>query len=219
MPGLPPPPSPLLPPRSRRVHPLRWPLIVLTFPFSLALFLFQSLFGWMGTHYLGPQRRLFQLGIIVAVFWVALGQLTMWFDPNSAKLSEKPYLYSSYQQPGADLWSRPYIRFNPSDSCSEVVRQRNEIGFGQRPFGKPFLFLSSCSAVVGREMLSFSGFRGAAHWWDSLAERTLNDWMFNGRMSWPFFLLGAGAYIEIVLVIPWCVLIVVSKVLGHLRWS
>lgn len=115
-------PAPLLPSRSRRIHPLRWPLIVITFPFSVLGFLIQIVLGWLGTARLVTRRRLVRLALAIMVIWLLVGQLTMMFDSYSATVSGWPSTARHSLFSERDDQGRRVARLEPARECSLAVR-------------------------------------------------------------------------------------------------
>ena len=192
---------------------------MLTFPFSLFLFLFQGLFGWLGTAHLVSRRRLIKLGVFIAVTWLALGQLTMLFDGDSEIASNQPSITQSWPFIPATTTTQASFRYPINWTCEDVIKQEADIAFGDWPLGKPFMFLTGCSAQLGASMLRSVGLTHLSNRWGRLADQAWRDWLFHGRLGIAYFLLGIGAYAEIVLTLPWLVYLVVRTLVSHLRWA
>lgn len=212
-------PLPRLPPRDRRIHPLRWPLIILTFPFSLLAFLLQTLFGWLPTARLVTRRRLVRLALVVIVFWVVVGQLTMFFDRYSAMVSGWPPTARATMFSQRDEQGRPVAFLLASHECSMAVREGYGGGWGDWPFGRSYVFLTACSTEAGSEMLRAVGADALATRWEGFGSQAMTDWLYYGRISWSYLALGVGAYLQLVLLIPWLIYIVVANVATRLRWE
>lgn len=68
-------------------------------------------------------------------------------------------------------------------------------------------------------MLRSIGAETLALRWGGLASQAMTDWLYYGRMSWPYLLLGVGAYLQLVLALPWVIFLLVRSVVSHLRWE
>ncbi len=152
------------------------------------------------------------------VCWLVLGQLTMWFDDSSAMWAGTIPERSAATQSRLDI-DTAYSRLWLASGCSERIKGDTEGGPGGWPFGRPFGFFLDCTGELGGTMLSSVGLDGPARNWQLLTLDARDDWLTYGRTSWPYVVVGIGAYVQFLFVLPWLIGVTLYNVATRLRWE
>lgn len=195
-------------PRKRR-GPRWWqiPLLPVTFPLSLLV----VVLGWL------RGRKTWKLLVAFTVIWVAYGQLTVMIDGTSGHGPRRTWLTAS--NPRRVLAKTPYTKgpvyVDPYWGC---FPRPGVIGnFGSWPLGKPFVFVLSCDARLGQEMLIRVGLPRQGLWLVRQYELSLADYYLDGRLGRSYLWLGLFELLEIVLFVPWLAAWLCVAVARHLQ--
>ncbi len=187
----------------RRRGSVRWwqrPLLVVTFPLSLAIFAL----GFLLPHLrLG---RIVKVTVVFLVIWSLFGLLTVWLDPGSGAAAGAEREITRLRRAERD---GPYGLLNPSWGCTNLTRA-DGLRFasywrGVTPLGRMLSVGLSCNAVVGREMLSGVGLDRQARAWTDLYEQAMVDYAVRGRIGPSYLGLGVGTLLEAVFALPFLV--------------
>ncbi len=203
----------LAPRRGRSVPWWQRVLLPITFPVSLVVFA-------LGAILPGLRARTFlKMSLVFLVVWYVLGQLTVWVDPDSGNAATDARM-ARFLEDGR--LGRKEV-FAPSRGCSGhkpgtaiIYGQLLDGGF---PLGRLFVHGTSCSAELGEQLLTRSGFQTLAGGWRQLYVETMYDYLVRGRLGIGYVLLGVGLLVELVVVIPWLIVWGGIQLVQHLRWE
>ncbi len=218
-------PSDSLTPRRGRLAPWwQWPLLPFTFPLSLVWFALSAAIPWLRSRGLAK----FVLGFLV--IWTVYGLLTVLVDsaagtdPTDADSEVRDERsnalfprYSIHAQFQVVPYQEGYLYNNPSWNCGPSGNSGGN--WGGWPFGKPFVLVLACDAVIARTILTQMGFEDQGHWVVRQYEITLVDYLVYGRISSAYLFMGLLALIEIFVAVPWFVAWALLQVVKHLRWE
>jgi len=168
--------------------------------------------------------------VIFMVAWIAFGQLTIWLDVGYNQNIRAEMVEAGndnknamrYMGNGDEIPHQcrvPWVGDNPPRGWPLQTPEEGNNPAGW-PFGKLYMFGTSCTAELGKVMFGWIGPEsGIVRQLGNRYEDAMWSYAIERRLSFSYVFLGFVAFLEIVLFLPWLILWGAWQVISHLKWE